>query len=278
MDTIIGLGNAGCQIADRFAIYDQYTVFKIDSENIEKGDRSLVLPRRNTPEQYEKKVPSLRRFFKGITKDVLFIVCGAGNISGASLRVLQQIKAKNINVLYIKPDLRFLGETNILQENLVRHVFQEYARSGILERLYIVDNGELEKVIGEVPVIEFYNKINDLIASTIHMINVYQHLDSVYSTPHSNKNVSRISAPGLVDFSENQEKLFFSLDNVSEKCYYYAINQETLETDGKLLRRLTESIAKNTNEEDINTSFEIYSTTYKENYGYILANTSETNN
>tara|TARA_Y100000296_G_scaffold86559_1_gene126720 strand:+ start:2551 stop:3387 length:837 start_codon:yes stop_codon:yes gene_type:complete len=278
MDTIIGLGNAGCQIADKFAEYQQYTVFKIDSENLEPDEHSFVLPRYKTPEDYEKKTPSLRKFLKPATKDILFIVCGAGAISGAALKILQCLKSRNINILYIKPDLKFLGEKNLLQEHLVRNVLQEYARSGVFNQLYIVDNNEVEKILGEVPIMSFYDKINDLIVSTVHMVNVYQHLNSVYSTPQINKEINKISTFGLVDLESEEEKLFFSLDNLSEKCYYYAINQETLETDGSLLRRLTESIAKNTEDEKVNTSFQVYSTSYNENYGYILAKTSETNN
>ena len=30
MDTIIGLGSAGCNIADRFSTYKQYEIYKID--------------------------------------------------------------------------------------------------------------------------------------------------------------------------------------------------------------------------------------------------------
>ena len=30
MDTIIGLGSAGCNIADKFSAYNQYEVYKID--------------------------------------------------------------------------------------------------------------------------------------------------------------------------------------------------------------------------------------------------------
>ena len=35
MDTIIGLGKAGCAIADKFDQYPQYKVFKIDSEGLD---------------------------------------------------------------------------------------------------------------------------------------------------------------------------------------------------------------------------------------------------
>ena len=53
MDTIVGLGKAGCAIADKFSKYPQYKIFKIDSEGLDKGEkRSHLLKRRKHPEQY----------------------------------------------------------------------------------------------------------------------------------------------------------------------------------------------------------------------------------
>ena len=64
---------------------------------------------------------------------------------------------------------------------------------------------------------------------------------------------------------------------VREKCYYYAINSKTLETDGKLLRTLTDNINKNIGK-DVRAGFQVYSTSYEQNYGYLVANTELTNN
>ena len=148
MDTIIGLGKAGCAIADKFAQYPQYKIFKIDSENIDIKDKgSFLLQRCNHPEEYEGSAPSLKEFFHGASKDILFVLCGSGHVSGATLQVLRHLTSKNINILYIKPELQFLAETNLLQEKLVRNVLQEYTRSGLFKRLYIIDNTEIEKVL-----------------------------------------------------------------------------------------------------------------------------------
>ena len=35
----------------------------------------------------------------------------------------------------------------------MNNVFQEYARSGVFERMYLVANAEIEKCIGDVPII-----------------------------------------------------------------------------------------------------------------------------
>ena len=277
MDTIIGLGRAGCAIADKFAQHPQYKIFKIDSEDVDHEDEGSYLLKRYTHhEEYENQAPSLKTFFNNTTNDILFIVCGSGFVSGAALQILKHLSSKNINILYIKPELQFLAETNLLQEQLVRNVLQEYTRSGLFKRLYIVDNTEIEKILGDVPIMTYFDHINDLLVSTVHMINVYKHNEPIYKTPFESKVGRSISTFGLTDLQNGEEKLFFSLDNVSEKSYYYAINEKELEQDGALFRRLTDNIQQN--QKDIKTSFQIYSTSYEKNYGYIVANTSHTSN
>tara|TARA_A100001515_G_C4590640_1_gene215847 strand:+ start:3658 stop:4494 length:837 start_codon:yes stop_codon:yes gene_type:complete len=278
VDTIVGLGKAGCAIADKFAQYPQYQVFKIDSEGIDKdGKNNFLLEKQTHPEKYEQNTPSLKSFFKKATNDVLFIVSGSGLVSGASLQVLKSLIGKNINILYIKPDLEFLGQLNIYQERLVRSVFQEYARSAAIEKIYLVDNKLVDEIIGEVPIVGYYDRLNELIVSTFHMINVYNHQNPIHATSFDSKETAKISTFGIVDIVSGEEKLFFSLDRIVEKCYYYAINSKALETDGKLLRKLTDNINKNI-EKDVRAAFQVHSTSYEENYGYLVINTDQTNN
>jgi hypothetical protein len=282
MDTVIGLGKAGCAIADKFSQYPQYKIFKIDIENISENKKNeKLLKKKTSPEQYETSVPSMRAFLKPSTNNVLFVLSGSGAISGTSLRILEQLSKmkKTVNVLYIKPDVEFLGANNKAQERLVRNVLQEYARSGKLARLYMIDNKIVESVIGEVPVFGYYDKLNDLISSTLHMINLYDHQSPVHSTSFEASDMARVSTFGVVDAESGKEKLFFLLDSASEKCYYYAINQKTLETDGTLMKKIIDSIGNNTKkEDDIKTSFRIHSTNYEQDYGYMVVNTTRTGN
>jgi hypothetical protein len=278
MDTIIGLGKAGCAIADKFAKYPQYKIFKIDSEGLDsKNKNNYILKKQDNPENYEKTNSSMKAFFNKTTDDILFVLSGSGLISGASLQILKYLKDKNINILYIKPDLEFLGHTNIMQERVVRNVLQEYTRSGLFNRIFLVDNKRVEEVAGEVPIIGYYDKLNDLIVSTFHMVNVYNHQEAIHATPFNTAGTTRISTLGILNVDEGKEKLFFSLDNIREKCYYYAINSKVLETDGKLLRTLTDNINKNIGK-DVRAGFQVYSTSYEQNYGYLVVNTEKTNN
>ena len=66
----------------------------------------------------------MSKFFSHIKcmDEVLFIIGGSGEISGASLAILQQISHAKLHVLYIKPDISLLSELGRLRERLVYNI------------------------------------------------------------------------------------------------------------------------------------------------------------
>ena len=271
METIIGLGQAGCRIADRFTQYPQYEVYKMDV-GLKRTPRTYGIKSATTPEEYEKSLGSLKRFFKEVRGYVLFIVGGAGACSGASLKILEQIKNCSLHILYIYSDPELLGETARMQQRVTFNVFQEYARSGLFHTALLVDNNCLERILGDVPIIGFYEQLNELLVPTIHMVNVFSHGESVMdniSPPHQ---ISRIVSYGLVDFESGEEKMFFDLDNVREKVYYYAINEKKLSEQGNIHK--TDIAQVKANAENTKTTYGIYPTQYDEDYVYCVAYSS----
>ena len=76
MKVIVGLGEAGCNIADQFAKYPQYKVYKIDTglesfkdlvvDDLDTRTRrvnNFDMPRQGSSEDYEKNCPFMRGFF-----------------------------------------------------------------------------------------------------------------------------------------------------------------------------------------------------------------------
>ena len=272
MDTIIGLGNAGCNIVDMFAQYPQYLTYKLDV-GLKRTKTTFPLKEHQKFEDYEEKLPSLKTLFKEVAGDILFVVAGGGKVSSASLQVLQYLKKCNINILYIKPEMSLLNEAQTKLERVVYNVFQEYTRSGVFERMYIVSNEELERIIGGISIKNYNKKINEMIVSTIHMINVYKNNDSVNDTFSDLPVGARLTTIGMSDLEKKEDKMFFSLDNVSDIVYYYTHNKEKLESDFELMGKIKEAVSEK-KEEGLRVTYGIFETDYEQDYIYCVNHSS----
>tara|TARA_R100000008_G_scaffold86826_1_gene81893 strand:+ start:2699 stop:3541 length:843 start_codon:yes stop_codon:yes gene_type:complete len=270
MGTVVGLGEAGCNIAKLFSQYPQYEAFYIDAES-KKEDNYLKITKQDNHELYESKTRLRKAFFEKIKGPVIFILSGSGDISGACLRVLEKLKNLDLYVLYIKPDTDLLSETKLKQEKVVFHVLQQYARSGLLKRMFIVSNPVVESVLGDVPVIGYHEKLNNLIVPTMHMINVYSNIKPEMSTFSEPVETARISTFGFADIETGEEKLFYDLKMPREKIFYYAINEEELQSSGGLYKKITTQLKEKSESENVKVSYGIYSTQYEQNYVYCVA-------
>jgi len=269
MQTVIGLGKAGCNIADALSIYPQYQIKKIDV-GLKKTKTTFGLKHRDSSELYEKSnMPKgINNFLEGVMPETLFITsCGA--VSGASLRILQKIQAKTkIRVIYIVPQGDDLVGQKLLQNRLLFNVFQEYARSGLLDRVFLVDNSKLSDIMGPVPIMKFWDSINNLMVTTYHMINVFQNTQPVMTTQTKRINTARVCTFGLLDSENNQEKMFFNLDIPREKCYYYGVPKKQLEEDPNLMEVIRENLKSNIEHEKMKTTYSVHSTDYNELIAY----------
>jgi len=266
METIIGLGSAGCNIAEKFMQYPQYDVYRIDSEK-RKGPKFKKLVERETHEEYEQKCPSLKAFFKNAKPPYLFILGGSGTISGASLRILEQLKSNDIYVLYVKSDTSLMSHTRQMQDKVVFQVMQQFARSAMLKRLFVVDNTNLEEVCQDASVMNYHDKLNELLASTVHMYNIFRNTKSVVDTFSSPIETARISTFSIVDYETGEEKPFYDLQIPREKVFFYSIPKDTLEKETGLLKKIKEQV-KNKLDENLKVSYGIYPNQYDSNYIY----------
>tara|TARA_R100000008_G_C3559385_1_gene155183 strand:- start:146 stop:964 length:819 start_codon:yes stop_codon:yes gene_type:complete len=262
---VIGLGNCGCNIAKEFGRYPQYNVFLIDTEP-HHGENFYLLTEQVNPEQYERTCPDLGNFLR-CDGEVILALGGSGSISAACLRVLEKVKHCKITILYIKSDQDLLSEVGRLQQRATFHVLQEYARSGVFERIFLIDNTLVADMIGEVSIANYYQTINQTIAPVVHFINVFNNSKPVMSTFYSLADTSRICTLGIVDVETGEEKMFFPLDNRTETRYYYAISEKSLKEDGTLHNKIKSQVKK----KDEKTSFGIFETGYDNNFCYSLA-------
>ena len=261
---IIGLGNAGCQIAKNFENYDQYSVFCVDVEN--KGYSTfLPVKEQNSHHSYEKTYKKLN--LSKCAGPVTLILSGAGKISGCTLRLLDEIKGKPITVIYIKSDEAPLSGDAALRERITMGILQQYARSTLFENMYIISNKCVEDVLENLSLKNYWEDINNVISSTYHMLNVFKHTEALLASAPSQGNTIRIGTFGVVNFETNKEKMFYDLTYPRIKKYFYGINEKTMDEDKELLHKIRE-FAQGQKDEKVNVGFSIYSTSYEQNYVY----------
>ena len=262
---IVGLGKAGCNLAKAFSKFPQYETYGIDTSK----DADITIKKRNSHEDYDKNFPSLKRKLKFTDSDVYVITAGAGLISGGTLRLLEQIKNNRITVIYIQADLTLASEVQKIQEKIVSNVLQEYARSGVIEAIWLIDNQMVEVGIGDVPIMGYYDILNQAIANLVHMINVFKNSEPVIGNFIEPSRLSRIATIGLLDVEESEEKWFSGLTNPRDVVYYYGINEEQLKEDGTLFKKITNYV-KSQVVTGVNVSYGVFKTTYDQKYCYCI--------
>ncbi len=271
MESLIGLGKAGCNIVSLLKKHPVYNDFYIDHGA--EGERHVSVPEFAKTEEYEENSPSLEILKSQIHENVHFFMAGSGKISGASLVTLQQIKNRKLHVNYIRPDSDSVGARAAKRERVSFQVLQQFARSGLFEEINLFDNLSLEAVLGDVPLIGYYDRLNNLLASTYHMINVLRNSKPFMGSPDERAEIARISTIGLLDTNTGEEQLFYPLERITEKTFFFAYNEEKLRTDGTLGKKIKE-IMKKKLDTGIKTSYNVYTTQYEEDYGYCVARTS----
>ena len=261
---VIGIGAAGCKIADLFCVLPQYKVFCIDTEN-EGYENFVEVKERASHEEYEKEYEDIE--LRDCTGETTVILCGAGNISGLVLRLLNQLRNNKITILYIKPDLDTIGVESAMKDRLAFGVLQQYARSNVLSRMFIVDNKNIESILESVSIKNYWGDINKIIFSTYNMFNVYENNEPLLSTFSIIGSTSKIATLGVVNYDTFKEKRFYDLKKTRFRRYYFAINEDSINKEKDLLPTIR-NFVKEQSGENTNAAFAIYSTEYPHNYVY----------
>lgn len=270
MKTILGIGTAGSNIVTQLGQYNVYQPYTITPETKKTTKYKFNLPELSGPEEYEAMdITKLEKWLITIEKQCTVFLCGASNSSGITLRALEILHKKGVklDVVYFIPEIDVLSEESVLQERACRGILQNYARSGLFEKICLVSNLRLEQIAGSTNVIEYYDQINHVFTSTYYMMDVFKNTKPITATFKKPKESCRITTIGL-DSLEGEEKLFFPFKQCVEMIYYYGINEEKLKTEENLFRTLTDKVKSKITEER-KVSFGIFSTKYENDYVYV---------
>lgn len=282
MEVVLGIGNIGCAIVDNFKNQEEFEVYKINNKT--RGSRSLSIKEQKTFSSYEaeaaKNTNKISDLFDDIEEEDFLTVflSGVDQVTGITLVVLEVLskKTKNLDVVCVSPDKEFLNEEKRQNNSFVSGVLQEFARSGMINMIYLVDLNKVEEVLGDVPLAEYEKSLYNLIASTCSMIKFYNNSTPLLDNRSRSKETSRIATYGVSSFKNKvQEDLFFDLKEPAEKIYYYGMSKKELENDGKLLRKIKSHVKSIENSETL-LSFAVFETSYDQNMVICEALTDKT--
>ena len=274
MISVIGLGNAASAIAEKFSAPSNYNVYLMNDKIARSSKYKFKLKTYEDPEDYEKNVPNVKKFFKDIDDHVQFIIVGSSYSSNYSLGILEQIKDKRVDVFYIKPDTELLTGVPLLIESAVFGVLQEYARSGLLNSITFFSNLNLENILQNIPVKEYYDTLNSSIFSTIHYLNYFEHSEPEIGQVSRPAETHRLRTVGMLDMKNLEEKWIFDLDIDRELCYYMCINEKRLKEEGGLHRKLVNILKEKPRNAFRKISYAIYETPLQQDFGFYVAHTN----
>ena len=277
MISIVGLGNAASKIAKKFKDTKNYNIYLLNSDVARNSKYNFKLKSYDTPEEYEQNIPNVKDFFKDIDDNVQFFVMGSSYSSNYSLGILQQIKNKKVDVFYIQPDGELMTGVPKLVDKVVFSVLQEYARSGLLNSFTPLSNVMIEKTLGNLPIKTYYDKINDSVFSTVHYINYFSHAEPEIGMTSKPLSISRIRTYGILNVKNLEEKWLYDLDMERDVCYYLCINQERLENEGGLHKKIVDMLKDKPRNAFRKISYAIYETEHND-FGLCVAHTNAIQN
>jgi len=273
MISIIGLGNASSRIAEKFKSTKNYNVYVLNSEIERNSKYKFKLQSYEAPEQYEQKIPNVKKFLSTLDEHVQIFIVGSSFSSNYSLGIMEQIKNKKVDVFFIKPDADLLTGVPKLVDKVVFSVLQEYARSGLFNSFTVLSNVMAEKHIGNIPIKSYYDKINEYFFTAIHYINYFTHAEPEIGVVSKPLDINRIRTFGAVNINDLDEKWLFELDMDRDICYYLCINKERLEKEGGLHKKIVDMLKDKPKNAFRKISYAIYETEF-DDFGFCVAHTN----
>tara|TARA_B100000674_G_scaffold491400_1_gene509245 strand:- start:1934 stop:2773 length:840 start_codon:yes stop_codon:yes gene_type:complete len=270
LKTILGIGTAGSNVVKQLGEHKVYRPYTICTKNQKTTKYHFNLPELDGPEEYESMdMVKLEKWLRTIEKKCTVFLCGASNSSGLTLRALHFLHQRGVkmDIVYFMPETEVLSEEKTLCERAVKGILQNYARSGLFEKICLVSNLRLEQVAGSTNVFDYYDQINRVFTGTYYMLDVFKNTTPVTSTFKRPSASCRITTIGLGSL-ENDDLMFFPFNQEVEVVYYYGINEEKLKTEENLFRTITNTVKSKITEER-KVSFGIFPTQYEDDYIYV---------
>jgi len=274
MRSLIAIGEKATLFAESLKDYPEYTSYCFRHGHKED---CFSVPVFSEAQRYEEPLVDLEEFLKGCCEDVTAIISGDEAINLTALQILEVVKNKNIEILFFKPDQKLLGTAMKQINNLTYNVLQEYTRSGLFGQMFIFDLGAVDQVAAAASLQSFEKVRMEFVAGHYHTLNWLRNSEAVAGTDDEHQPVNCLASIGVTDLELSEIKMLNKLDFVRERVYYYGIPEKKVKEDAGLRSKILEGYKKNM-DENISSSFKIYSIPFKQELVYVVEYTSAVQN
>ncbi len=256
---LIGLGSAGSNIVEKFSDNHKKITIRAGSE----------IPEFSSPEEYEENLSIAKKLLKFKEDECFFFVCGAAKIASASLRLLETIKNKKINIVYIYPEEILLSPQQHKTNKVIFNVMQEYTRSGLFNSMWLFSNKVISDELPSVTMGNMWDKINEAIVNALENVLYFRNERPFMGSHHEQREISRIMTVEFGSFEKNEKKLYFPLDNATEICYINIVSDNEMKENENLLNNFRQRILDD-RENKINSSFTVFWGNYDQSFYYAI--------
>ena len=274
MRSLVAIGEKATLFAEALKGYPEYTSYCFRHG---RQEDCFNVPVFANSERYEDPLQGLQEFLKGCCQEVTAIVSGDEALNLITLQVIEQIKNKNIEIIFFKADEKLLGSTMTQVHSLTYNVLQEYTRSGLFHKMFVFDLVKIDRFVGQTSLQCFEKARMEFVAGHYHTLNWLRNSDPVAGTDAEHRSVNCLASIGVTDLELSEIKMLNKLDFVRERVYYYGIPEKKIKEDAGLRDKILEGYKKNM-DENISSSFKIYSIPFEEELVYVAEYTSAVQN
>jgi len=272
MKSIITIGTAAVHFGDFLESYPEYTFYSFNHTHAE-----FKVPVFSDVKRYEEPLPGLKKHLSTVADDVVCVVSGGEVISLVALQILKKIKNKNIEIVYLKPELDIINKTGMMVHNLVDGVLQEMTRSHVFKRFYLFDLKAVKQVTPSTILSEVSKAVAHTCAQHYHTYSWLSSQDSVFGVNEDKIENATISSLSYCDFDLTNITNLGTIGFIREQEVFYGIPEEKIKKDTDLYDKVMKSF-KDFKREDVRASFNVFSVPYENDVVYIKNSTTAVQN
>ena len=272
MKSVITIGTAAVHFGNFLESYPEYTLYSFNHTGAE-----FSVPIFSDIERYEDPIRGLKKYLSTVADDVVCVISGGELVSLITLQVLEKIKNKNIEIVYLQPSLDMLNKTCVLVHNLVQGVLQEMTRSHVFQMFYLFDLGCVKNVTPDVVLGEIEKTVAQSCATHFHTFNWLSSQESDFGLNEDKIKNATISTLSYCDFNLTKVTDLGRLLFIREQEVFYGIPEKQVKEDTTLYDKILKSF-KDFKKENIRTSFNVCSVPFENEVVYIKNSTTAVQN